>query len=95
MLIALIFSESFLLKLTQSNLSRKNFDVDCKELATLLYDALNDFMMVEGHEKMKPTVAAISKNNSPLDILNTCNEHESNGSTSFMPRIEKYLQHYL
>jgi hypothetical protein len=94
-LITLIFAESFLLELTQGNLSRKNSDINAEELITLLYDALNNFVVVERHEEMKPAVAAICEDNSALDILNTYNRKGIIDSTSSMLLIEKYLQHYL
>lgn len=74
MFIALKLSESFLLELTQRNLSRKYFDVDSKKLVTLLDNILYNLMMIQGHEQMQSAVAAICQNDSSLNILNTLNE---------------------
>lgn len=46
MLIALIFSESFLLELGQRDLRWKDFQIDAKEMIALLNDILNDLVVV-------------------------------------------------
>lgn len=70
MLVTLIFAESLLDELIQCDLSGQDFDVDAQRLTALLYNALNDLMMVERHEEMQTTKATISEHDSALDILN-------------------------
>lgn len=71
MLITLVFAESLLFELTQRDLRWQNLNVDSQKLVALLNDTLDDFMVVQSHEKVKPTVTSICKNNSALHILNT------------------------
>lgn len=71
MLIALILAESFLLELTQCDLRWKYFDVDAEKLIALLNNVLNNLMMIQGHEKMKPAMSTVSKDDATFDILNT------------------------
>lgn len=70
MLVTLIFTESLLDELIQCDLCGQDFDVDAQRLTALLYNALNDLMMVERHEEMQTTKATVSEHDSTLDILN-------------------------
>lgn len=69
MQVALILSESLLLKLTQGDLRWKYFDVDAEKLIALLDNVLNNFVMIQGHEEMESTVTAVSEHDSALDVL--------------------------
>lgn len=71
MLIALVLAESFLLELTQRDLRGKHFDVDAEKLIALLNNVLNNLMMIQGHEKMKPAMSTVSEDDAAFDILNT------------------------
>lgn len=95
MLITLILAKSFLLELTQCNLSWKHFDVDSEELIALLNDVLNDLMMVQRHEEMKSTVTTVSQDNAAFNIVDACKKNESNNSESSKLNLRQYLQHYL
>lgn len=81
MLVALVLAESLLFELTQRDLRWQNLNINPEELVALLNDSLDDFVVVQSHEEVKPTVSSICEHDSALNVLNSCNEDELIDST--------------